>query len=164
MVMRSLLIVAGLCLCACQADLTETAELPVLDRPFFDCRVQPVLTKYCAVNACHGTAKRYFYIFARNRLRLGGAEDERNAFMRASERDFNYAASLGFVVPGHPEESLLALKPLEQRAGGYFHVGATIFGDMDVFASTDDNDYQVLADWINGATEDPNCVEPGSDL
>ena len=149
---------------ACQSDLDATRDPITLDRPFFDCKVQPVLTKLCSALACHGAGDRYFTVYARNRLRDGGDESERKTFMRLSERDHNYIAAGAFVDLAHPDDSLLLRKPLEQRAGGYYHVGATLYGGDNVFADTMDPDYQVLAQWIAGATEDPTCTEPGSNL
>jgi len=151
-------------LASCQSDLTEPRALPELDRAFFDCRVQPVLTKYCSALACHGDERRFFTVFARNRLRLDADEAERNAFMQGGERAFNYESTRAFVTAGSPDDSLLTQKPLEQSAGGFFHRGATLFGGGDVFATRDDPDYRVLVDWIEGATEDPTCEEPGSNL
>jgi hypothetical protein len=149
---------------ACQKDLDAPLEPAALDRPFFDCRVQPVLTKNCAALACHGAPGRYFKVFARNRLRLTGPESERNVFMRAEERAHNFNAARAFVDLEEPSRSLLLTKPLDQAAGGAFHVGATLFKAGDVFATTEDPDYQVLAQWIAGATEVPTCQEPGSNL
>lgn len=149
---------------ACQKDLDAPLPPAAVDRPFFDCRVQPVLTQYCGALACHGAAGRYFKVFARNRLRLEGDETQRNAFLRPAERDHNFNAARAFVDPADPPRSLLLQKPLEQAAGGAFHVGATLYRGGDVFATADDPDYQVLAQWAAGATEDPTCQEPGSNL
>ena len=149
---------------ACQKDLDAPLDPIELDRPFFDCRVQPVLTKSCAALACHGDLGRYFKLFARNRLRIAGDETQRNVFMRPEERQHNYNAARAFVDRAEPERSLLLTKPLEQAAGGSFHVGATLYRAGNVFAGTDDPDYQVLAQWIAGATEAPTCQEPGSNL
>lgn len=148
----------------CQAGLEDGLAPAPLDEPFFRCRVQPVLTQSCAAFACHGDARRFLRVFARNRLRLGGTEADRNAFLSEGERGHNYAAASALVVPGRPDESLLLRKPLDERAGGYFHQGAHIFGGGDVFLDREDSDYQVIAQWIEGATEDPSCIEPGSDL
>jgi hypothetical protein len=151
-------------LAACQGELETPLDAPPLDRPYFDCRVQPVLTQYCAALACHGDAARYFHVFARNRLRVDRAETARNAFLRPAERDHNFAGTLAMVDAEDPERSLLLRKPLEPAAGGFFHGGATLYGEGNVFATTDDPDYQQLARWIAGAKETATCIEPGSDL
>jgi hypothetical protein len=149
---------------ACQKDLDAPLDPAELDRPFFDCRVQPVLTTYCAALACHGDPDRFFTLFARNRLRITGDESERNVFMRPAERDHNYNAARAFVDLANPTRSLLLRKPLDEAAGGAFHVGASLYKAGDVFADPADPDYQVLAQWIAGATEVPTCQEPGSNL
>jgi hypothetical protein len=154
----------ALALAACQSDIDAPLDPIELDRPFFDCRVQPVLTKLCSALACHGDAKRYFKVFARNRLRITGDETQRNVFLRAEERQHNYNAARAFVDREAPARSLLLRKPLDEAAGGAFHIGATLYKSGDVFAAADDPDYQVLAQWIAGATEAPTCQEPGGNL
>jgi hypothetical protein len=149
--------------CACQNGLDAPAGAVDLDEPFFRCEVQPVLTKSCSTFKCHGDARRYFKIFARNRLRFGGGEEERNATMREVERGFNFESARAFVDADFPEESLLLLEPLDEAAGGYYHGGAVIYGRGDVFQSRDEADFVTLRDWIMGARAEPQCVEPGSD-
>lgn len=147
----------------CQGGLTDAAPLPELDRAYFDCRVQPVLTKSCGAFACHGDDRRYLRLYGRNRLRLELPESQRNAFMTADERDANYNAARAFVQAGSPDTSWLLLKPLEMSQGGYFHGGEELFKRGNVFFDKEDKDYKTLADWTNGAKEDPTCIEPGSD-
>lgn len=148
---------------ACRSGLDEPAPLPALDEAYFRCRVQPVLTKSCGAFACHGDARRYFHMFARSRLRLGGTEEQRNGLMRDQERAFNFDAARAMVSVDEPDESLLLRKPLETSAGGYYH-GAVPLGSSNIFPNKDDPDYKTLAAWASGAKEDPACVEPGSDL
>lgn len=162
---RFLVVLVACVPAACVQGGLEADAGPVeLDRAYFDCKVQPVLTKYCATFVCHGDGRRFYRIYARNRLRLGGTEEERNAFLRERERQANYVASVAMVDPVHPEDSLLLLKPTGQGARGYYHGGATEFGMGDVFEDEDDPDLRILREWVNGATEDPQCVEPGSDM
>ncbi|MFT3696201.1 MAG: hypothetical protein QM831_23885 [Kofleriaceae bacterium] len=149
---------------ACGGDLDAPLDPLTLDAPFFACRVQPVLTKYCSALACHGADGRYFHVFARNRARLTGDETQRNAFLSDAERAHNFDAARALIDPSAPTDSVLVLKPLEQAAGGYFHVGATLYGRGNVFATRDDDDYQTLVQWATGSTEDPTCQEPGSTL
>ena len=151
-------------LCACQSGLDDPAPLGPLDEPFFRCQVQPVLTKSCAGFRCHGTGDRYYVLFARNRLRLGGTEAERNATMRDSERAFNYNASVVQLDLDSRNDSFLLLKPLDQSAGGYWHGGAEEYGMGDVFLSRDERDFKTLEAWVMGAKDDPACQEPGSNL
>jgi hypothetical protein len=164
-VSRALVLALALpALAACQSDLAAPLTPAELDRPYFNCKVQPVLTKYCAQQACHGDAKRYFRLYARNRLRDDADEAQRNAFMRPEERAHNYEAARAFVDLQRPDRSLLLRKPIEPDAGGYFHRGATLYGGDNVFPDPTDPDYQIIAQWIDGATESPTCQEPGSNL
>jgi hypothetical protein len=152
----------ALLLCACQSGLDQPQPLPVLDEPYFRCKVQPILTKDCATFACHGDGRRYFRLFARERLRLGGTEATRLSPLSSDERASNFDAARGMVDAKNPSQSLLLLKPLEQAAGGYYHRGALIFNGGNVFADPTDPDFKTLSAWVNGATADPACVEPGS--
>jgi len=157
----ALLLVAG----ACQSDLDAPRTPPDLDRPYFACRVQPVLTKNCGQLACHGApdpSGRYFRIYGRNRLRADSDEAKRNATLATDERTHNYDAARAFADLG--DESLLLRKPLEEAAGGYFHRGATLYARGNVFPDTTDPEYQIIAGWIDGATEVPTCQEPGANL
>ncbi|HVK86078.1 MAG TPA: hypothetical protein VM513_18280 [Kofleriaceae bacterium] len=159
------LLAASVLFAGCTADLDAPRTPAELDRVYFDCKVQPVLAMYCGQLACHGDPARYFRVYSRNRLRDGGDETQRNVFMRDTERAHNYEAARAFVDLERPEASLLLRKPLEQAAGGAFHRGATLYGGGNVFRDTADPDYQTIARWINGATEDPTtCIEPGSTL
>lgn len=158
--------VAALLVGGCRGDLAAPLPFdPALDEAYFRCRVQPVLTKDCSMFACHGDGRRYFRVYARNRLRyqLSG-EAQRNALMTLAERTANFDAARAFVDENSPSDSLLLKKPLAQSAGGYFHRGETIYNRGNVFLTRDDPEYKALAAWIvDGAKEDPNCVEPGSD-
>jgi hypothetical protein len=141
----------------CQRGLDAPLAQADLDEPYFRCRAQPVLTKSCAAFACHGDARRFFHVFARNRLRLEGTESERNAALSDRERAANFQAARAFV--DEDGRGLLLEKPLE----GAFHRGGEIFGRGNVFSSVEDEDYKTLAAWASGAKEDARCVEPGSD-
>jgi hypothetical protein len=147
----------------CRGGLDGARDLPALDRPYFDCRVQSVLTRDCATYLCHGDERRPFRTYARHRLRLGLPIELIVSPLTPEERTANYDNARAFVDLTSPADSLLLRKPLEASAGGAFHRGAEIFGMGNVFATRDDPDARVIADWIAGATEDPSCVEPGSD-
>lgn len=136
---------------------------PSLDEAFFRCRVQPILTKNCSTFACHGDARRPFSVFARNRLRLGGTERERNAFLGDDERTWNYRAAAAMVDLEHRDESPLLMKPLDVAAGGWFHGATELEGRQDVFADRE-GEWGVMSEWVHGATQASDCVEPGSDL
>jgi len=144
-------------LVGCQ-PLDQPRSLPSLDEPYFRCRVQPILGRSCAAFACHGDGLRYFRVFARNRLRMTGKEGDRNAALSDAERAANFESARAMI-----DGDFLLRKPLASEVGGYFHRGAEIFGEGNVFADTNDPDYRTLAAWLSGAKEDPACIEPGSD-
>lgn len=63
-----------------------------------------------------------------------------------SRKNFEFAAAL--VVPGDPAHSRLLLHPLAPEAGGdLFHSGGR------QFASQNDPDWKILAQWVNGRSE-----------
>jgi len=148
----------------CQDNLDAKLDLAALDRPYFDCKVQPVLTKSCGALACHGDPLRFFHLFSRNRNRLDPDPMQLNALMTTAERDHNFAAALAVIDADNTDKSEILLKPLAEAAGGWYHEGAELYKGGDVFTAKDDPDYQVLTDWIGGATEVPTCMEPGSGL
>src|SRR5262245_7706247 len=123
----------GLAAAGCQRGLTDKRPLPTRDEAYFRCKVQPILTKNCGAFACHGSAERYFHFFARNRLRLGGTEAQRNAALRAEERAYNFDAARAYIDDSAPDQSYLLLKPLDDKAGGYYHGGETLFNKGNVF-------------------------------
>jgi hypothetical protein len=148
----------------CQPGLDQPRASASLDVSYFRCRVQPVLAKSCATFACHGDGRRYFRVYARNRLRLTGDETTRNAAMSDDEYTANFDSARALVDPANPGDSFFLKKPLETAAGGYYHRGALIYAAGNVFATREDPDFAVLTAWVGGATEEPTCVEPGSDL
>lgn len=184
MTRSSLLSAAGLAALAalsasCLSGLKDPEPLAAtLDEAYFRCGVQPILTKSCAAYACHGSSVRYFKLFARNRLRLGGSIAKLNAPMTAGERSWNYDSARAMVDTTNPDASYLLLKPLDQAAGGfvvgespefkpggYYHGGATFFEQGNVFLTRTDPDFMVLEKWVHGAkADDKTCIEPGSEL
>ena len=162
-------LVLGAALAGCQPSFDQPDPLLPLDEPYFRCHVQPLLTKSCAMLACHGadgtqgTSSRYYRVYARNRLRLGKDENGRNAQLSSEERAANFTATRGLIDAVDPTASVFLLKPLEQQAGGLFHRGAELFGPANVYATTDDPDFVVLRSWVQGKKEVPTCIEPGSD-
>lgn len=153
------MLVSVLLLAGCQSGLADAQDLPAVDEAFFRCNVQPIVTKSCSMFLCHGDTKRYYTVFARNRLRFG--VDERNAEMIEPEWRYAYDATRAHIDREEPDESLLLKKPLDESAGGYFHGGATEFGQGDVYLSEDEQDYQTLSAWVNGATASADCASSG---
>jgi hypothetical protein len=60
----------------------------------------------------------------------------------------NFEAASALVVPGKPDSSRLLLQPLAPEAGGnVYHSGGR------QFASKNDPDWKILAQWVKGQTQ-----------
>jgi hypothetical protein len=139
----------------CNAELGEPDPAPALDTEAFRCRVQPVVAARCAFAECHASAQRPYRLYAVGRMRLGVEWSRLEEPLTPAELAANYEISRNFAVGEAP---LLTAKPLDTRAGGYYHRGADLYGEDDVFLSTDDPGYQVLAEWIAGGTAPASCT------
>lgn len=150
----------------CEPGLSEERAKPALDLAFFRCEVQPILVGSCGSLLCHGNQERFFRVFGRNRFRpLFGANEnrKRNTPLTDEEVQFNYDSAAAYVDAADPDASYLLTKPLDQKSGGYYHGGATEFGQGDVFSDREDPSYATLRAWIGGAVaDDPGCKEPGA--
>jgi hypothetical protein len=151
----------------CQS-LEETVAAPALDEAVFRCNVEPVLVARCGFPACHGSAVRPFRVYGPNRLRLDPTAYLKGGYLlggklSAAERRANYDMARGFAFDEQVGGSLLLLKPLDIQAGGLFHRGKTLYGGVDVFASTADPDYRAIEDWLadRGAVSGKCTGEPG---
>src|ERR1700674_794447 len=107
---------------------------------FFKTKVQPIFLKNRAEHArCYGCHILSNRIFRLEPLSSGTTEwsDEQ------SQRNFQSASEV--VVPGDPASSKLLLHPLAPEAGGDpFHSGGR------QFASQNDADWLVIAEWVRG--------------
>ena len=133
-------------------------QAPALDPDYFRCNVQPVLGARCAMPACHGTAQRPLSIFAPGRMRYEVGWDRPTEPITQYELDSNYGIAGGFTTTTATGDVWLLAKPLAVAAGGYYHRGADLFGDQDIFVTTQDPGYQILAGWIAGETATSSCV------
>ncbi len=118
----------------------QTAGEP--DFEFFKNEVQPIFLAKRNNNVrcvqCHTT---------RTRFRLQPLNDHA-MFWTDEQSRFNYASARGLVVPGtDPLKSRLLTHTLATSAGGDpFHGGG------QHFASQDDPEWRIIADWVAGAT------------
>src|SRR5467141_3020552 len=122
-----------------QAAASST-QTPALSFEFFKTKVQPIFLKNRAEHArCYGCHILPNRIFRLEPLSPGSTDwsDEQ------SQR--NFQSVLEVVVPGDPASSKLLLHPLSPEAGGDpFHSGGR------QFASQNDPDWLVLAEWVRG--------------
>src|SRR5437588_10351548 len=128
-----LLVIAG-------AAAAASRAAPSLDYEFFKSRVQPIfLLKregHTRCYVCHAESNNALRL---ERLAPGGSTWSEEQ----SRKNFEMAALL--VNPGDPALSRLLQQPLAPEAGGnVFHSGGR------QFASKDDPNWKILADWVNG--------------
>lgn len=147
---------------ACAVDNPSQDWAPV-QRASFDCAVQPILARECAMPDCHGNSARRLQVLAPGRMRLAAelskalaaqpAEERESGHhppLTAVEREFNFQQARSMVVPGQPvQDCALLNRPLAVAAGGMYHVEGG-----DVFASMLDLDYVTLQVWIEGAGQE----------
>src|SRR5258706_5943175 len=119
---------------------SSSSQTPPLSFEFFKTKVQPIFLKNRAEHArcygCHILPNRIFRLEA---LSPGSTDwsDEQ------SQR--NFQSALEVVVPGDPASSRLLIHPLSPEAGGDpFHSGGR------QFASQNDPDWLVIAEWVRG--------------
>ncbi len=143
---------------ACTTGLEDPATLPALDRDAFRCNVQPVLAARCAFGACHASARRPLRLYAVGRMRLGVGWDRLAEPLSPDELEANYQSTRGFAAADGTDVPQLLSKPLDPRAGGLFHRGQELYGGDDVFTSTEDPGYRLIAEWIGGATAPADCL------
>jgi hypothetical protein len=151
-------------------------DLPNLDLDYYQCRVEPILDRNCAMLGCHGTEiGRPFKLYARGRLRHsemvpGAPTCPDSSTMRdlakegtgtamclgwskhtPTEWQQNYDNARSFMVGlSSPDDSdLLA----QVRYGGKAHTGVHFFNKTD-------SDYTTIASWLSGAKLGSAC-DPG---
>jgi hypothetical protein len=147
--LRGLLSALSLVAAGC-SDNQGTGELQVADRSFevYRDQVFPVLMRDCAFHMCHGAEQRFFRLWGSARARLN-PETRALAEVLPEEIALSYTRTLSMINARDPGSSLLLRKPLTPAAGGAGHFGVDSL-DRDVFQSTQDPDYLVLAQWVFG--------------
>jgi len=119
----------------------EPSPAPALDFAYYSTRVEPLFLKKRAGHArcvvCHAGST--------NALHLEPLPPGNSTWTpEQSRRNFETVSRL--VTPGDPASSRLLLHPLAATAGGdRFHSGGR------QFASQDDPDWRILADWVRNA-------------
>jgi hypothetical protein len=122
------------------AAASVSRSAPPLDYEFFRARVQPIFLQkrdgHTRCYVCHAEGNNAFRL---ERLSPGASTWNEEQ----SRKNFEMASIL--VNPGDPATSRLLQQPLAPEAGGnVFHSGGR------QFASKDDPNFKILADWVNG--------------
>ena len=133
-------VVMAALLAAAAAPLMTLRAAPALDYEFFKARVQPIFLQqrdgHTRCYVCHAESNNAFRL---ERLSAGASTWSEEQ----SRKNFEMASIL--VNPGDPATSRLLQQPLAPEAGGnVFHSGGR------QFASKDDPNWKILADWVNG--------------
>jgi hypothetical protein len=139
MAARVLTIVAALIAAALSH---AAAQQPKLDYDFFKSRVEPIFLQeregHTRCYVCHEESN--------NALRLQPLSPGATSWSEEQSRK-NFAVLSALVVPGDVADSRLLLHPLAPEAGGdLFHSGGR------QFASKDDPDWKILAQWVSGGS------------
>ena len=137
---RAGFVVMAALLAAAAAPLMTLRAAPALDYEFFKARVQPIFLQkrdgHTRCYVCHAESNNAFRL---ERLSAGASTWSEEQ----SRKNFEMASIL--VNPGDPATSRLLQQPLAPEAGGnVFHSGGR------QFASKDDPNWKILADWVNG--------------
>lgn len=121
-----------------QAATGSITQIAALSFEFFKTKVQPIFLKnrpeHARCYGCHNLSNRIFHL---EPLSPGSTEWTEEQSRR------NFQSALEVVVPGDPASSRLLLHPLAPEAGGDpFHSGGR------QFASQNDPDWLVMAEWV----------------
>jgi hypothetical protein len=120
--------------------IAPLAVAQTLDFEVYKTRVEPIFLKkrpgHARCVACHADAATAFKLQALSPGAKTWTEDQ-------SRR--NFETVLNLVTPGDPNASRLLIHPLAHDAGGdQFHGGGR------QFASKEDPEWKIIADWIGG--------------
>ena len=150
-------------------------QLPDLDKDFYECKVEPIFDRGCAMLGCHGTETgRPLKLYARGRLRHsemvdGICLDTGKKIDLATgtgtvmcygwlphtdaEWQSNFDDARSFMVGlTDPNQSDLLMQP---KVGGKAHAGVHLFQQSDP-------DYQTIAAWLGGAKLGSTCDTKGN--
>lgn len=141
-VVGAVILLGGASLAVAQA----AAQRPTLDYEFFKTRVQPIFLKrrspdHARCYACHEKEKHP------ERLSLESLSPGATSWNEEQSRK-NFETSSKMVTPGNVKASMFPFHPLAPEAGGD---GLSIHAGGRQFETTDDPDYKIIAEWVNGA-------------
>lgn len=133
-------VIVGLFLAAASIAARQSPA-PSLDFGYYKARVEPIFLKkrpgHARCVVCHAASNNAFRL---QPLPPGSSDWTEEQ----SHRNFEVVSNL--VTPGDPTASRLLKHPLSEQAGGdHFHSGGR------QFASQDDPNWRILADWVRGA-------------
>jgi hypothetical protein len=124
---------------ACSHELQKRAYIDTSGEPgsrasyeLFEAEVAPVLRERCAGSSCHGSAIADLYLTC-------GSND--------AELRWNYELALRYLDI-QPASSELLRRPLAGRAGGVYHEGGDVFGDIQ------DPGYLAIRHWAERTAND----------
>ena len=111
-----------------------------LDFDTYKSRVEPIFLKKRPTHGrcyvCHSESNNAFRL---QKLTPG------NKSWTEEQSQSNFQSVIGLIVAGEPDKSKLLLQPLAPEAGGVaFHSGGR------QFASKNDADWKILAQWVRG--------------
>jgi len=126
----------------------EHSPAQSLDFEYYRTRVEPIFLKkrpgHARCVVCHTGSNTAFRLQPLPAGSTTWTEEQ-------SRRNFEIVSQL--VTPGDPTSSRLLLHPLSPKAGGdAFHSGGR------QFASQDDPDWRVIADWVRNAKINPSTT------
>lgn len=137
--------------------------LQFADRKFqpFQRQVYPVLLRDCGFPACHGSQERFFRVWGPGRTRMPSLDEMTGEMITpgpfdsptGEEQLASYTLALSMLEERDITQSLLLRKPLAVEAGGAGHFGTDLYG-RDVYRTTQDSGYVVLARWVLSAQEE----------
>ncbi len=132
----------ALVVCLGCADHLEPAPiaLPTPDRASFDLDAGPLLATRCGDALCHGRPDRPFVLYSVGRHRLDPAQTYLSTALSVTERDRNFASTLGFLDHAAPAQTTLLRKALGQLG----HKGGV------VFEAPSDPTVVAIAGWLTG--------------
>ena len=121
-------------------ETASASSKDIFDFDFFKSKVEPIFLKqrpgHARCYACHSDPNRVFHLEPLSDGATDWTEEQ-------SRRNFETVTKL--VAPGDPRSSLLLIHPLAPEAGGdAFHSGGR------QFATQNDPDWLIIADWVCG--------------